>query len=276
MSNLITEKCTKCETMEVVMEACAKHRKAALDLKEIAQGQKKKITYYKDLVAKMENDIDDLEVEIRERCQFATKVSKQRDDSEKEMKFLIEKVELKNEDIIRLEFALEKQKETFQKKVKQMVEENSILERELESALKDMKENETKAPMTVVEEEKGKMLKDINELVVDIDTLRLENNDKEVMLKEMSQENRVLHEEIKRLEELNENILNEKQDSLESESSEVQSLEDELSRSEKSFIYSGCFECKVCEANFTSREILKLHMKSHIKEMSIKMLEGHV
>ena len=134
------------------MEACAKHRKAALDLKEIAQGQKKKITYYKDLVAKMENDIDDLEVEIRERCQFATKVPKQRDDSEKEMKFLIEKVELKNEDIIRLEFALEKQKETFQKKVKQMVEENGILERELESALKDMKENETKAPMTVVEE----------------------------------------------------------------------------------------------------------------------------
>jgi sulfatase maturation enzyme AslB (radical SAM superfamily) len=60
MSNLITEKCTKCESMEVVMEACAKHRKAALDLKEIAQGQKKKITYYKDLVAKMENDIDDL------------------------------------------------------------------------------------------------------------------------------------------------------------------------------------------------------------------------
>jgi hypothetical protein len=70
------------------------------------------------------------------------------------MKFLIEKVELKNEDIIRLEFVLEKQKETFQKKVKQMVEENGILERELESALKEMKENETKAP--VAEEERGK------------------------------------------------------------------------------------------------------------------------
>ena len=54
--------------------------------------------------------------------------------------------------------------------------------------------------MTVEEEEKGKMLKDMNELVVYIDNLRLENNDKEALLKEMSQEKRVLHGEIKRLE----------------------------------------------------------------------------
>ena len=60
---------------------------------------------------------------------------------EKVMTFFIEKIELKNEDIIRLEFELEKQKKSYQKKLKQMEEENCILERGLKSASKEIKEN---------------------------------------------------------------------------------------------------------------------------------------
>ena len=263
------------ETMDVVMAACAKHRKAAIDMKEIAVNQKKKIEYFKNLTTKMETDIENLESEIRERCEFATKVVKQRDDLEKEMKFLVEKVELKNEDIVRLEFKIKKQNETSQKLVRSLIEEKSNLEKDIDAATAKAKEiSLMRVEETFVNEEKRKMMEDINNLILDIDKLRQENANKDALVQQISQENCVLHGTVKHLEETNESIRFEKKNEVEENISDVKSLEDELTETDNSFSSSDCVECKECGANFICRNYLKKHMQCHVSEMRIKLIES--
>ena len=179
---------------------------------------------------------------------------------------------MKKEDIIRLEFKLGEQSETSQKVVKQLMEENASLKKDVEDVLK-LKDKEKIREVMVDDAEKKKMLKDINDLIVEIDNHRLENLDKEKKLDKINQENHDLHEEMKHLDEVQKSTNYESRNVLEDDRSDVKSLEEELSASEYSSDSSDCYECKECGANFMSKDYLKKHMKVHVKDFTQRMLE---
>ena len=97
--------------MEKVVNACSKHRKAVTELKEICENQKKKLKDYREMNIKLYEDIATLEVDIKEKEDFNNRLRKQRNDLENEVKHLKEKVELINEDIIKMESVGNKEKE---------------------------------------------------------------------------------------------------------------------------------------------------------------------
>ena len=50
----------------------------------------------------MQDDCDNQEVELREKEHFTAKVLREKSNLENEVKFVIEKLDLKNEDIVRI------------------------------------------------------------------------------------------------------------------------------------------------------------------------------
>ena len=56
--------------MDEVVEALEKHRNAAVHLKEVAEAQRKKVNSYRELTNNMQGDLDNLEIEIREKENF--------------------------------------------------------------------------------------------------------------------------------------------------------------------------------------------------------------
>ena len=111
------EKCKSCSTescqamLEKLIKACDKQKRVAIELKEISENQKKKLIEYRETNSKLYDDIADLEDDIKEKVDFANKLRKQRNDLEREVKYLNEKVERKNDDILHMDFLSSKQKE---------------------------------------------------------------------------------------------------------------------------------------------------------------------
>ena len=82
--------------LEEIINVCNKHKKVAFELKGISENQKKKLKEYREMNSKLYEDIDDLEVDIKEKEDFTNKLRKQRNSLENEVKHLNEKVEKKN------------------------------------------------------------------------------------------------------------------------------------------------------------------------------------
>ena len=60
--------------MDEVIQAGAKHKKAALAVKEVAESLKKKLAEYRDRERKMMDDIYNLEVEVKDQNVVAMRV----------------------------------------------------------------------------------------------------------------------------------------------------------------------------------------------------------
>ena len=172
--------------MDEVVEALEKHRNAAVHLKEVAEAQRKKVNNYRELTTKMQDDLDNLEIEIKEKDHLTAKVLKEKSNLENEVKFLIEKLDLKNEDIIRIEFDLKKQKEVSQKLFRSIMDEKEQLKEELVIANGQQKED--KVMIKTAKEEKENMLADIRLLMDDSKKLNLENSKKVELLMELKEE----------------------------------------------------------------------------------------
>ena len=114
------------------MKACDEHKKVVIELKEISDHQKKKLTEYRETNSKLYDDIADLEVDIKEKENVTNKLRKQGNDNESEVKHLNEKVERKNEDILQMDFLLSKQKESGI--IKSLEFENDDLKEQLDEA----------------------------------------------------------------------------------------------------------------------------------------------
>ena len=257
------------KSKDEMLEAVAKHRDTAIALKQVADNQKKKLNEYRELSNRMQDDIDNLEDEVRERHEFATKVSMEKKTLENEIKFLIEKLDLKNEDIIRLEFNLEKQGALSQKVLKSLMKDKEALNEQLDLANNEKVENETQYKIKANNEaEKDQMQTEINKLVEDITKLQVENKGKETLLKDLGGENEMLSEKIRNLEEKIE-------EKLDIEKYETRSIENELSLCDKDFFTANSFECTECDAKFSSKDDLRKHIKMcHVSEMKLKLLKA--
>ena len=106
----MTSNCTN-DDCQRIASACVKHKNAAIALKDRVEYQKKKLDEYRDLNMKLYDDVADLETDMKEKDDFVNRLVKKRNDLEIEVKFLMEKVALKNEDILRANFFNGKQKQ---------------------------------------------------------------------------------------------------------------------------------------------------------------------
>ena len=100
------------KTMDEVIEAGDKHKKAAIAMKEVAEDLKKRIRGYRDSNIKLQDGIENCEMDLKEQHEMYVKVLNDKHLLEKELKYNIEKIELKNDDIIKLEVNLTKQKDS--------------------------------------------------------------------------------------------------------------------------------------------------------------------
>ena len=128
---------------EKILNACSKHKNAALELKQVCENQKKKLRDYRELNSRLYEDIDALESDIKENDDFTNRLKKQRNDLENERKYLMKKVEVKNEDIIQMEITSSKQKEKAIVDIRALEDENVDLKQNLKMTKKKMDELES-------------------------------------------------------------------------------------------------------------------------------------
>ena len=106
------EKCTV--LIEKLAAGTTKHKNAVIAVKEVAETQKKKLRDYRDLISKtqLENyDLEDevkqkeesiinLKIQLKESGELFEKVDKETKELTKEIKFLKNKIDLKNLDLL--------------------------------------------------------------------------------------------------------------------------------------------------------------------------------
>ena len=258
--------------MDEVVKAGEKHRKAALDLKVVAENLKKKVIANRERESKLMEDIDNLEMEVREKHDFSMLTAKKNNHLENEVKILIEKLEVKTEERNKLEFVKEKQTDLSNTVIKVLKEEIENLNEERKTASARLEKVETEKIQETVrnQSEKEVMAKEINQLEEDIIKLQMVNKEKQKQLKDLSEENEINVEKLKYLQEMNENLVQTK--SVASQH-ETPSLEEELGLSRQMSYSAATFECNTCVHTFHTRYDLKRHIQNvHVEELERKIL----
>ena len=259
------------KALEDLVNACSKHRKAAVDLKEISEAQKRKLKEYREFNVKLYEDIDQLELDIKEKDDFANKLMKKRNDLEIEVKNLLEKIEIRNKDILELDFDLNNQKEVANNAIKALSEENERLKEQNELVFKKTEafEKEINTKKAKEDFQENELLKEMKELSQEINNLKEMNLGKEKEIQQLIEEKEALDEKVHVLEI---NIGKDNEIKMEKESGSLHSIAEEFNLCGIKNTDSTKFKCKHCDKAFGSKDGLKshienLHTKDALKEL---------
>ena len=260
------------KTMDEVIEAGDKHKKAAIAMKEVAEDLKKRIRGYRDSNIKLQDGIENCEMDLKEQHEMYVKVLNDKHLLEKELKYNIEKIELKNDDIIKLEVNLTKQKDLSQKLLKDVIKEKENLEKELDDIRLKLSSKEAECETKCVNDPDVEIVQEVIKLKEDIRMLELENETKEMNLKEINEENKLLLDKIDCLEEFNVKMLVTEKEV--SQSDDCKSLEDELSHCDSYLLSGDSFPCDECGKTFPSRDVVRKHMKQkHASKFRLTLMK---
>ena len=245
------EKCTV--LIEKLAAGTTKHKNAVIAVKEVAETQKKKLRDYRDLISKtqLENyDLEDevkqkeesivnLKIQLKESEEILEKVDKKTKELTKEIRFLKNKIDLKNLDLLEADKVLIKHKEISNKVIDALKEEI----KDLKSAVEQIKEtSETESKEVQTEEV---ILKDQNVIKTEMENKSL--------LKKVADMDDEIDWKTKKIEELEAELLNK------SLRISQNSLKDEL---EQVFINT----CSKCGKIFQSENDLQNHIDNvHVK-----------
>ena len=105
---------------------CSKYQKINTKVKY----QKKTIDDYRHLNMTSFDEIAQLESDIRDKEAFINRLKKERSDIKKDVKFLNEKIEIMNNDILRMHLESENDIKTAKDYIKTLEEENMYLKQE--------------------------------------------------------------------------------------------------------------------------------------------------
>ena len=130
--------CTN-EECQRLASACANYQKVMQELNVKVKHQKKTLDDYRHLNMKSFDDISQLESDIREKEDFINKIRKERSDLKKEVKFLNEKIELKNKDIMKMQVDIENYIKTSNASKKTLEEQNEHLKKEHDEIQNNLK-----------------------------------------------------------------------------------------------------------------------------------------
>ena len=254
-----------------VVNACSKHWKAAIDLKEIGEAQKKKLKEYREFNSKLYEDIDQLENDIKEKDDFANKLRKKRNNLEMEVKQLFEKMELRNENILKLDLDLKNQKEASHIAIKVLSEENerfkdqaNLANSKIEAFEKEKRERKTKEDV-----KENELLKEIKELSQEITNLKEINLGKEKQIQQLVEEKEALDEKVDVLQ-IESGKVDENR--MENEARSLHSLAEEFNLCGITNAESAKFKCKHCDKAFASKDDLKNHVDNIHKKVTLMKL----
>ena len=253
--------------MERIVE---KYKKAANEFKEVSENQKKRLRDYREMNSKLYDDIAALEFDIKEKDDFINRLRKQRNDLENEVKHLIEKVDIQNEDIIRMEFTSNKQKEVANNAIKALEYENEelMLNLQTENRRTEELEHEKKSKQLEERNKEKEIMTEIKVLEEEVNKLQESNATKEEALRQIEEDNKVLQDEMKVLKD-KKNIVT--PDEI-VEFGTVKSLKDELEDCPINDMLLTVFQCTTCGKEFPSKTDLKHHMEGvHVHEARLKL-----
>ena len=254
------------KSIEEVINASEKHRQVAVELKEITEQQKKKLKEYREMNIRLYDDISDLESDIKEKDEFTNKLMKKRNDLESEVKHLVEKVELKNEDILNMEIISNEQKDISMKFVKDLEEENKSLKKHLEAVQEEFAKmsSEMKIKFAKEETKEGQLMAEIKYLEEEISILHQNNVEKEILLKNFEEEKKTLDEEI--------HTLKSKGEVHKPDDNTAKSLEEELNLCGETKLLKS-FQCNYCNLQFLQKTPLKKHVRNvHVLGAKMELL----
>ena len=261
----MAEYCTN-EECQRTSAICTNYKKIIQELNVKVNYQKKTLDNYRQLNIKTFEDITELESDIRDKEEFINKIKKERSDLKKDVKFLNEKIEIKNQDILKMQLDLEGYVKTAKASNKTLEEENEYLRKEIEVIQKNMKIEKNK------EERKEKeMLNEVKLLETEVNNLKRVNNEKEMQLLDLMKENDEINKKNEALYTFNcEHDTNEV---IEEKKQTQSSIADELNLCDVIHLDLERFSCHICEKKFAEKKHVSKHIKDvHVKEEEAKLL----
>ena len=246
------------EDCQEIAKSCEYHKKAVKEAKEALKQQKKQLDDYRKMNMKLFDDTVELEKDIKEKEDFENKMKRKRNDLAREIKFLLEKVEIKNEDIVKLSVVNEKLKENSAARIKTIEDENNDLKKELATLQRKIDLLETQS------ENEQEMIKEIRKLKKEVGDIDIANHQKEEQIKNLTVENKELNAKIITLEA---DIIDMKKETCIEENNSVSSLAEELNLCKIIHTDVTKFQCSSCDETFITRNDLKLHLNAHVTQI---------
>ena len=264
--------------MDYLMSLVGKDQETIVDaIKEMAENVEK--------VKNQENEMEELNNELENHKEeihyLRNKVDQKRDvieDMENELDKIEEKYKkAKNE----LELK-DRERHALEKLISDQVDEINILRDNNQSMVSQISENVRMEKCIVVQTkvikdlenrlndaEKVDVTKEVDELLLEIENLQKENEEKVKLLEDLDKENQILQDNLKSEQEKK----HEFQDSLEKVNDNL-ALNEELSLERK--IHSK-FPCELCGKGFDMKKDLKIHFEmSHKKQLGLRRLNEQV
>ena len=177
--NTMDEYC-RIEECRKTAATCSKYQKIIEELHTKVNHQKKTLDDYRHLNMTSFDEIAQLESDIRDKEDFINRIKKERSDIKKDVKFLNEKIEAKNNDILRMHKDSEEYVKIAKNSIKTLEEENMYLKQELDEFHRNLenKRDETKS-------REKRLLDEVKLLETEIDHLKKVNIFKELQLNEI-------------------------------------------------------------------------------------------
>ena len=166
--------CTN-EQCQKTVAVCSNYQKVIDELNCKVIHQKKTLDDYRHLNMASFDEITQLESDIKDKEDFINKIKKERSDLKKDVKFLNDKIEMKNKDIMNIQKEFEDYVKTAKDSNRTFEEENEYLRKELVEI-----QNNWKIKINEEERKEKRMLDEVKSLVAEIDDLKRVNEKKEI------------------------------------------------------------------------------------------------
>ena len=114
------------QTMDEVVNAAEKHRKSALALKEVSEKQKVKINEFRERTIRMQDDIDNLELDLKESEEKFTNLSVRMKERDVENDLLTQKLITNAKEETAKEEAFQEENRETKERLEQLLEDVDI------------------------------------------------------------------------------------------------------------------------------------------------------
>ena len=264
------------KTIEEIFEAGSKHKKAALAVKEVADQQKVKIREFRDLTTKLQDTIENLELDLQTSDKRVKNLESAKKGMERKMVQLQEDVDSgysivqnRGKELQRLNLNISELK----KEVKEKDENISSLEKRKnisDTIIKTLQSEKADLASIADVEIKLKHGNDIKVLMEEIGEIEIENKQKEEEIRELNKMNTDIKETLENVERTNEG-LREQLEKKEISQEECKSIGSELGISNPCSL-NVSIESEICYDEILNAPASKNHINHQHREADVQKI----